>query len=146
VTQIAFHFGAPDRLQYICRLLRKVVGSGMQAVVWCEDELLAELDRGLWSVSPTDFVAHAIDGAAASVVSRSPVFMTTAMPSQDYGGKVLVNLHPMLPVGFEHFSRVIEVVSAEGADRDSARNKWKQYTAAGHTIQRHDLKRKEATA
>lgn len=146
MTQIAFHFGAPDRLQYTCRLLRKVVGTGMQAVVWCEDDLLAELDRGLWSVSPTDFIAHAIDGAASSVVSHSPVLMTTAIPLQDRGGKVLVNLHPQLPAGFEHFSRVIEVVSAEGADRDSARSKWKQYTATGHTIQRHDLKLKEAAA
>lgn len=144
MTQIAFHFGAPDRLQYTCRLLRKVAGAGMQAVVWCEDDVLADLDRSLWSVSPTDFVTHVTDGAPAPLAARASVIMTTDLIAQGGDGKVLVNLHPQLPSGFKQFSRVIEVVSAQGPDRDSARSKWRQYTAAGHTIQRHDLKLKEA--
>lgn len=146
MTQIAFHFGAPDRLQYTCRLLRKVVGTGLQAVVWCEEDVLPELDRGLWSVSATDFVAHATERSAPSVRSRSLVCIGTALPAQGGEGKVLVNLHPDLPANFAQFARVIEVVSAEGPDRGSARTKWKQYTTAGHSIQRHDLKLKGSAA
>ena len=146
MTQIAFHFGAPDRLPYTCRLLRKVVAAGKQAVVWCEEDVLAELDRGLWSVSPSDFIAHAADGSAPALVRHSPVLITSAITQKLPGATVLVNLHPQFPIGLAVFSRVIEVVSADGPDRDSARSKWKQYTAAGHTIQRHDLKPREGAA
>lgn len=145
MTQIAFHFGAPDRLQYTCRLLRKVVGAGMRAVVWAPDELLQTLDRSLWAVSPTDFVPHASAGQAAdAVVQRSPVRLVSVMPDTIEPGQVLVNLHPEWPQAFAQFARVIEVVSIDGPDRDSARAKWRQYTAAGHTIQRHDLQLREA--
>ncbi len=146
MTQIAFHFGAPDRLPYTCRLLRKVVATGMRAVVWCEDDLCVELDRALWSLSPTDFIAHAINDATPAVMRRSPVLITSVIAQGDFEAEVLVNLHPQFPVGLELYSRVIEVVSVDGPDKDSARTKWKQYTAAGHAIQRHDLKLREATA
>lgn len=146
MTQVAFHFGAPDRLQYTCRLLRKVVGAGMGAVVWAEQPTLDALDVGLWAVGATDFVTHAADHAPAGQVRRARVLLTTALPQVGEGRDVLVNLHPQWPEHLDAFSRVIEVVSAQGDDRDSARTKWRQYTAAGHTIVRHDLQTKESGA
>ncbi|MEK9802900.1 MAG: DNA polymerase III subunit chi [Curvibacter sp.] len=44
-----------------------------------------------------------------------------------------------MPDGFEQYERVIEVVSLDEDDRLQARARWKQYTARGYTIQRHDL-------
>ena len=32
MTDVAFHFNAPDKLAYACRLLRKAVGSGSRVV------------------------------------------------------------------------------------------------------------------
>jgi DNA polymerase-3 subunit chi len=34
---------------------------------------------------------------------------------------------------------VIEVVSTDDDDKDSARNRWKAYTQLGYAISRHDL-------
>lgn len=146
MTQVAFHFGAPDRLQYTCRLLRKVVGSGMGAVVWGEPHDLEALDSGLWAVGATDFVSHAADQAPPGQRRRARVLLATELPHADEGRDVLVNLHPQWPAQFASFSRVIEVVSAQGDDRDSARAKWRQYAAAGHSIVRHDLQSKEPGA
>lgn len=146
MTQVAFHFGAPDRLQYTCRLLRKVVGAGKGAVVWGDQPTLDALDTGLWAVGATDFVTHAVAHAPAALVRRARVLLTTAPPQAGDGRDVLVNLHPHWPENLDAFDRVIEVVSAQGDDRDSARAKWRQYTAAGHTIVRHDLQLKEGGA
>jgi DNA polymerase-3 subunit chi len=44
-----------------------------------------------------------------------------------------------MPSGFEVYTRVIEVVSTDDDDKDSARNRWKAYTQLGYAISRHDL-------
>lgn len=146
MTEVAFHFGAPDRVQYTCRLLRKVVGTGMGAVVLAEPHVLQALDSGLWAVGATDFVTHAVQDAPQGQARRASVLMATELPEAIDGREVLVNLHPQRPVHVQPFSRVIEVVSAQGDDRDSARAKWRQYTAAGYAIVRHDLQLREARA
>lgn len=144
MTQVAFHFGAPDRLQYTCRLLRKVVGAGMGAVVLGEKHVLDALDIGLWAVGATDFVTHAAQNAPQGQVRRARVLLATELPENVGGRDVLVNLHPQWPANLKPFARVVEVVSAQGDDRDSARAKWRQYAAAGHAIVRHDLQSKGA--
>lgn len=147
MTQVAFHFGAPDRMRYTSRLLRKIASSGATAVVWAQPQVLPSLEQSLWSVGATDFVPHATDAAGPAVVKRSGILLTAeltmgALMQRD----VLVNLHPDLPPNYGEFGRVIEVVSLDGPDRDSARSKWRQYTAAGHAIVRHDLQLKESAA
>lgn len=142
MTQVAFHFGAPDRLQYTCRLLRKVVGTGMGAVVLGEKHVLDAIDGGLWAVGTTDFVTHATQDAPQGQTRRARVLLATELPDATEGRDVLVNLHPQWPANVKPFAKVIEVVSAQGDDRESARAKWRQYAAAGHTIVRHDLQSK----
>jgi DNA polymerase-3 subunit chi len=53
---------------------------------------------------------------------------------------ILVNLADDVPVGFEQFQRVIEIVSTDEQDRNMARLRWRHYTERGYTITRHDLK------
>ena len=61
MTEVAFHFNAPDKLAYACRLLRKASGAGARVAVTAEAELLQRLDTALWTFSALDFVAHASD-------------------------------------------------------------------------------------
>lgn len=147
MTQVAFHFGASNRLAYSCRLLRKVAASGARALVWVPEAELALLDEGLWAVGATDFVPHATLGAPLAVRERSAVLLSAAWPAQALPGvDVLVNLAPEFPPQLAWFARVVEVVSAQGADRDSARDKWRRYTAQGFSLQRHDLQGQEVGA
>ena len=73
--------------------------------------------------------------------SRSPILLATDVPAADEvpPGAVLVNLKAGFPTGFEAFARVIEVVTQENADREQARERWRQYRALGIEPQRHDL-------
>jgi len=144
VTEVAFHFGAPDKLAYTCRLLRKAVGSGAKVVVVADADSLAQLDADLWSLSPTDFLPHSSGAASGSLKGRSPIVLVShAGQAADQSG-VLVNLAGSVPEGFERFERVIEVVSTDAGDRDLARNRWRYYTERGYPITRHDLTLKRA--
>ncbi len=139
MTEIAFHFNAPDKLAYACRFARKAQRAGAQLVILAPKPVLVDLDRMLWSVSPQDFVAHCFDDADEDQLAVSPVVLSAeldATPHQD----VLLNLGAQVPAAFERFSRLIEVVSStDEQDRGQARLRWKHYAALGYTIVRHDL-------
>ena len=141
VTEIAFHHGAPDKLAYALRLLRKAVGTGVRVLVLAPPGLVQQLDAALWATAPTDFLPHCLADAPAQVRALSLVVLA------DEGAEVsapdlpvLVNLGAQMPPGFEHHQRVIEVVSTDLDDRVLARQRWKSYAAQGFAILRHDLK------
>jgi DNA polymerase-3 subunit chi len=139
VTEVAFHFGAPSKLDYTCRLLRKAVASGSRVLVIVGPHELPVLDVSLWGVAPTDFVAHCVQGTEGFVLQNSPVLLASSMANTLEWKQVLVNLTDVVPEGFDRFERVIEVVSTDSDDRDLARIRWKHYSALGYQIKRHDL-------
>lgn len=145
MTDVAFHFNAPEPLDYACRLLRKAVASGAKVVVTGLPETLRQLDADLWSVSPVDFVPHCLLRGDPRVIAASPVILTT-QPANAPHQQVLLNLGATVPQGYEAFERVIEVVSLDEDDRVRARQRWKQYAAQGHPILRHDLHLKPTDA
>lgn len=139
MTEIAFHFGAPDKMAYACRLLRKAAGSGSKILVIGDVATVTQLDTDLWAVSATDFVPHCQDSAQATIQKCSAVVLTSDTLHNTGARDVLVNLGNAVPDGFESFNRLIEVVSTDSADRNEARSRWKFYTERGYTITRHDL-------
>jgi DNA polymerase III subunit chi len=140
-TDLAFHFNAPSKVAYACKLLRKATLAGARVAVLAAPDVLARLDAELWTFSQLDFVAHVRAPCTPEVLQRTPVVLCEALDQDHLGGySVLVNLLPTVPDGFEQFDRVIEVVTLEDADRLSARARWKHYTELGYEITRHDLK------
>ena len=156
MTEISFHFNAPDKLAYACRLLRKAVNGGSQVVVTAAPETLAKLDTLLWTISPLDFIAHCFADADAALICASPILL--GMPSVLPQGQaatfdlkapvadttapfrpVLVNVGDFVPQGFERFERLVELVGASEEDRLNARDRWKHYAHRGYAIIRHDL-------
>lgn len=143
MTEVAFHFNAPDRLAYACRLLRKAVQRGAKMVVTGLPATLQRLDVDLWTMSPTDFVPHCTLESEPRLVAASPVILaasTELVPHQ----QVLLNLGNAVPLGFERFERVIELVGLDDEDRKLARRRWKHYAEAGYAITRHDMALKTA--
>lgn len=139
MTEVAFHFNAPDKLVYACRLLRKAVGSGAQVVVTGPTDFLQELDATLWELAPHEFMAHGMEGCPEAVWQRSPVVLSASVQETPHH-QVLVNLGGAVPEGFSRFERLIEVVSAQDdEDRQAARVRWKYYADRGYAITRHDL-------
>lgn len=63
MTEVAFHFNAPDKLAYVCRLARKATRHDMRVLITASRQDLQRLDRLLWALGPSDFVAHCMDDA-----------------------------------------------------------------------------------
>jgi DNA polymerase-3 subunit chi len=142
VTGVEFHFNAPDKLGYACRLLRKAAAKGAKVAVTGEPALLRELDAALWTFAPLEFVPHCREGAPASVLNASPIVLCEAARSAPHH-QVLVNLGTQVPEGFERFERLIEVVTQDEDDRSRARTRWQHYKARGYALERKDLELKE---
>jgi DNA polymerase-3 subunit chi len=138
VTDIAFHFNAPDAVSYACRLLRKAVSSGAKVVVVAHEQTLSELDAALWTFSSTDFLAHGDDRSDPSVLAFSPVVLSSQVDKTPHR-QILLNLGEIVPQGFELFARVIDVVTLDEESRHFARGRWKHYLERGYSITRHDL-------
>jgi DNA polymerase-3 subunit chi len=138
-TTIAFHFNAPAKLAYACRLLRKATAIGSTLAVVGDEAVLAKLDEQLWSFSALDFIPHGrFDALTDAQRAHTPVWLCQSA-EQGQGREVLVNLSHAVPEGFDAFERVIEVVSQDEADKQSARLRWKHYAERGLDIVRHDL-------
>lgn len=138
--KIEFHFGITHKHDYACRLLRKAARAGVKTWVLCDAASVRRLDAELWHLGATDFVTHCTESAAAALQRYSSALLATqvdASAAQSQGRTVLVNASELarLPDYFEQFGRVIELVSTDEADRQSARRRWLQYKDAGHTCE-----------
>lgn len=141
MTEIAFHFNAPDKLGYALRLLRKAYRASAQVVVIGPTPVLDELDRSLWCFEPLEFIPHLRLRRGQNAEARlqgTPLWL--ADEARDAPRRqVLVNLGTGLATGFESFERLIEIVSVDADDREAGRQRWKHYTERGYAIVRHDV-------
>ena len=144
MTQVEFHFGAPDKIAYACRLLRKAVANGAHVAVIAPAATITRLDAALWGTRAIDFVPHCLDAAPDSLLRHSPVVLGTQMQTfPTLINPVLVQLCHPVAQSVHAYARVIEVVSLDEADRAEARQRWKTYRAWGISIEKRDLALKE---
>ena len=138
MPDVAFHFNAPDRFGYACRLLRKAYLRKARLFVWVVQSDLARLDAALWTLGPGEFVPHCRSDDPEMLTARSPIQIGHQLPDSR-ADLILVNLRHDMPDDPAAFNRVIEVVTLDEADRAPARDRWRQYRALGLEPQRHDL-------
>lgn len=143
MTEVAFHFNAPDKLGYACRLLRKAVGTGVRVMVTGESATLRELDVALWTFAPLEFLPHCYGEVTPAALAASPLVLAESVRSAPHQ-QVLVNLGAGVPDGFERFERLIEVVTGAQQDRLDGRRRWKHYADRGYALARHDIAARDA--
>jgi DNA polymerase-3 subunit chi len=140
MTRVDFHFNAPDKLDYGCRLVRKAYRAGQRVVVCCDDDAqLAAFDAALWTFSQADFIPHVRAGDA--LAAQTPVVLAGPAPAEAPlpHHEVLVNLGQRTPDDFASFERLIEVVTVEAQDRERARERFRFYKDRGYPMVTHDL-------
>lgn len=147
MTQISFHVNVPDAMVYACRLLRKAYRVGARVVVTGSHRDLQQLDKMLWTFDPLEFLPHVLvapgqnDGAALQQREATPIWLmervdATQVPSS----AVLLNVggEPVDNPGL--FERLIEIVAADGPQREAGRRRWKHYLSAGHAPEKHEVR------
>lgn len=136
MTEVQFHFNVADRLGYACRLLRKAYRLGTRVAVTGPLATLTRLDRALWTFDVQEFLPHVLVRASEPLAPRlrdTPICLVerAELATQH---PVLVHLGEEPAEGFESFARLIEIVSADPAERETARVRWKYYAGRGYEI------------
>ena len=144
MTRIEFHFNAPERLQYACRYLRKAYANDCRVGVVGSEAVLRQLDAALWRLSEVDFLPHCSSVDGAVLQAASPIHLC-ADAAQFSGLPMLVNLGDEVPVGFERFERLIEIVPTDDHGKMTARQRWRHYAAQGFALTQHDLSKVSVT-
>lgn len=139
MTKIDFFSNAPNRLDYVARLLNKVHAAQQSAVVFGETHTLNALSDALWEFK--GFFAHDVQPSenefCASIVLISEAL--SEFPHHD----VLINLSDETPTFFARFNRLIEVVPNDDAPKQAARDRWGFYKSRGYHLTHHDIAAKK---
>ncbi|MBY0236823.1 MAG: DNA polymerase III subunit chi [Burkholderiaceae bacterium] len=138
MTEVTFYTGVPERLLYLCRLLRKAQRGGARVGVCGPEALLQRLDAKLWDFETAEFVPHGRVGGEGVDARFTPILL--AETAQDLPHReMLLNVGPEMPTGFEEFQRVLEVVSQDPAQMQAGRRRYKQYEALGFAVKHHKV-------
>lgn len=124
-----------DRRRFACALVQKAWKTGNRVCLLAADRQQAtEFDDLLWTFRDISFVPHALaDSPDADTV---PVVIGWNNPA---GGDVLVNLSDHLPSAADKFDRIAEIVGGNAEERQSARDRYRQYRSQGHELYNHDI-------
>jgi len=123
-------------LQLVCELARKAYAAKQPTVILARSQRQAEeLDDLLWALDDDAFIPHQIVGAdseeeEADVLIAAP---DSAIPLRG----LVINLRDMAYM--EQCQRVLEVVPDDPDAREPLRKRWRQYKAAGYTLNKHDI-------
>lgn len=138
MSDIHFYHNAEDKLATACRLTAKAFGAGRKVALRVPDPSQArQLDRLLWTFEQISFLPHVqLDSPLAG---ETPVVIGDPPAGQWPHQDVLINLGQDLPQGVADFQMVVEVVGQGEDDRQPARNRWRHYKSAGHTLTAYGL-------
>ena len=150
MARIDFHSNVSDKLEYACRLTRKIwsatpEGEPVRNIVMVGEKAdLKKLNELLWVFSSTDFLPHCfIEDEAAS---ETPIVLTDDFASPALNGiphaDVMIHLGMRMPADVpalvSRFPRVVEVVTVNEAERLAGRERFKAYRELGHELHNFD--------
>jgi DNA polymerase-3 subunit chi len=150
MARIDFHSNVSDKLEYACRLTRKIwsatpAGEPVRHIVMVGEKAdLKKLSELLWTFSAVDFLPHCfIDDEAAmdTPILLSDDFLSPAL-SQLPHADVLIHLGMRMPSDvpglLARFPRIVEVVTINEAERLAGRERYKAYRDLGHELHNFD--------
>lgn len=137
MTQVFFYHGASDKIAAACALLGGAYAKKKPMLVFATDkEVSASLDRMLWTYPALSFVPHCM--AESPLARETPIVITNSLEQPQQLDR-LMNLSHDIPPNFSRFDSLIEVVGQDEADRDSARERVRQYKQHGCDVRYFDL-------
>ncbi len=141
MTRIEFRTNIPDKVNYVCRWVRKALMQvpDVKIVILAEDKTqLTALDQALWTFSDTDFLPHAVLGDP--LLSRSQVILTADREADLPESQILVNLSKEIPVSYARFDRLLELVSTDVIDTEAGRKRYTYYRDRGYALQHKSVR------
>jgi DNA polymerase-3 subunit chi len=150
MARIDFHSNVANKLEYACRLTRKIWSATSEGhpvrniVMVGERGELQKLNELLWEFSSTDFLPHCFiedEAAAETPIVLTDDFASSALDSITHAD-VLIHLGMRMPKNVpalvERFPRIVEVVTVNEAERLAGRERYKAYRDLGHELNNFD--------
>jgi DNA polymerase III subunit chi len=126
MTRIDFHSNVPDKIGYVCRLVRKARFADCNIVVLASNRShLNALDKALWTFSELDFLPHVF--ANDPLAAQTPVVLTDNDGVDLPHHQILINLSDAVPDYFSRFERMFEIISMADNDKLSGRERYRFY-------------------
>jgi DNA polymerase-3 subunit chi len=150
MARIDFHSNVSDKLEYACRLTRKIwsvtpTGEPVRNIVVVGEKMdLKKLDELLWTFSATDFLPHCFveDETAIDTPILLADHCSSPALSQLPHADVLIHLGMRMPSDvpalLARFPRIVEVVTTNEAERLAGRERYKAYRDLGHDLHNFD--------
>lgn len=124
-----------DPLLLVCELARRAFAAEQPTLILARSpEQAEELDTKLWEFDEDAFLPHQLAGDEDDALT--PILIVTPGVETD-PRPLVVNLRDDCAPG--PFDRVLEVVSADEAERLGSRERWKRYREAGFEVTKHDM-------
>ncbi|WP_114638927.1 DNA polymerase III subunit chi [Polynucleobacter necessarius] len=150
MARIDFHSNVSDKLEYACRLTRKIWSTAQEGhavrniVIVGEKADLQSLDELLWTFSTTDFLPHCFIND--ELAAETPIVLADNFASPDLSNiphaDVLIHLGMRMPADVPalvaRFPRIVEVVTVNEAERLAGRERFKAYRDLGHELHNFD--------
>jgi DNA polymerase-3 subunit chi len=137
VTRITFYFNAPDKLDVARKLAAKAFQGGRQALVYTADPAQAQAaDQVFWTAQQLSFLPHV--RCDHPLAPDTPILIGDN-PDALGRADVLINLASEPPAFFGRFERLLEIVTADPADRERARARFRYFKERGYALDTHDL-------
>jgi DNA polymerase-3 subunit chi len=150
MARIDFHSNVADKLEYVCRLTRKIwsatpEGQPVRNIVMVGERAdLKKLDELLWTFSSADFLPHCFiddESAIETPIVLSDDFAAPALASLPHAD-VMIHLGMQMPQDVAalvaRFPRIVEVVTVDEAERLAGRERYKAYRDLGHEMHNFD--------
>jgi DNA polymerase III subunit chi len=136
MTRIEFFFNVEHKLKKVCELGEKVVSKNQRLMIFTpDDETARKLSSFLWSEPALGFLPNCrLDDALAA---ETPIVIDSA-GKQLVHHEVLINLQSQYPPFFSRFTRLIEIVGMDEADKAAARTRYSFYRDRGYEIKTFD--------
>jgi DNA polymerase-3 subunit chi len=129
--------GANVRWRLACRLIEKAYKNRHRIYVNTQNENEANhLDELLWTYREDSFLPHSLYGDGPE---PAPPIQIGYQVTPDKHRDILINLSQDVPVFYQQFLRVLEIVSTEPAVQNISREHYRQYRTDGFDIQTHKL-------
>jgi DNA polymerase-3 subunit chi len=150
MARIDFHSNVSDKLEYVCRLTRKIWSATQEGqavrniVIVGEKTDLKKLDELLWAFSSTDFLPHCFIEDEMAI--ETPIVLTdnfsssalNAIPHADVMIHIGMRMPQDVPAMVARFPRIVEVVTVNEAERLAGRERFKAYRDLGHELHNFD--------
>jgi DNA polymerase-3 subunit chi len=150
MARIDFHSNVSDKLEYVCRLTRKIWSATQEGqavrniVIVGEKTDLKKLDELIWTFSSADFLPHCFIEDEMAI--ETPIVLTdnfapsalNAIPHADVLIHIGMRMPQDVPALVARFPRVVEVVAVNEVERLAGRERFKAYRDLGHELHNFD--------